>query len=407
MNITDVGHLTDDGDEGDDKLIVGALRERVSAWELAKKYETLFFQDCSELNVKRPTTVCQATNHIPQQLEMISLLESRGYTYQTKDGVYFDTSKYSDYGAMANIDADLLQAGKRVALGDKKGATDFALWKLSAPDVKRDMEWDSPWGRGFPGWHIECSAMANHYLGKNIDIHTGGTDHIPVHHTNEIAQSECAFDSGRFVNYWLHCQFLTFSSGEKISKSSGHDLSVDRLKGLGVDPLSYRYFCLTAHYRNYLNYTDEAVSAAARALKRLRKQFVDAGFTQALLDVGISDNEKCDLFEAYPDLFSYLADDLNTPSFIAGLWDEIKSGALDKPNKAHFMVVVEQLLGLSLWVKEKEVSTVPDEVRRLLDERIEARKQRDWERADVLRQKLEQLGFGIEDTADGAQLIAL
>ena len=252
MNITDVGHLVSDADEGEDKMEKGARRTGKSAWEIAQFYTLAFQEDLKRLNIQSPHIWCRATDHIQEQIEFILCIENRGYTYRTSDGVYFDTSKMSNYGYMARLDIEGLQAGARIDLGEKRSPTDFALWKFSPSGQKRQMEWESPWGTGFPGWHIECSAMSAKYLGSFFDIHCGGEDHIPVHHTNEIAQTEACFGT-RLANFWMHGYFLQLDEAS-MSKSSGEFLRLQVLIDRGYDPLAYRFFNLSAHYRAKLNF---------------------------------------------------------------------------------------------------------------------------------------------------------
>ena len=268
MNITDVGHLTSDADSGEDKMVAGARRTGKSAWEIAALYTASFLEDMRALNIEEPLLYPRATDHIAEQIDFIADLEQKGYTYRTSDGIYFDTSKQPDYGFLARLDKAGLEAGKRVELGEKRHITDFALWKFSPPGEQRQMEWTSPWGTGFPGWHIECSAMAQKYLGDFFDIHCGGEDHIPVHHTNEIAQTEARAGT-RLANFWMHGYFL-LDNETKMAKSAGEFLRLKTLTDRGYDPLAYRYLCLTAHYRSQLNFTWDALDAAATGLERLR-----------------------------------------------------------------------------------------------------------------------------------------
>src|SRR3989338_1696760 len=261
MNITDVGHLTDDADCGEDKVEVKALKEKKSVWEIAKFYTDDFFEAMDSLGVERPEIVCKATDHINEMIDFIRAIENRGFAYKTSDGIYFDTSKLEDYGKLAKLNLKELQEGARVEPNpEKRSSTDFALWKFSLKDSKRQMEGNSPWGVGFPGWHIECSAMSLKYLGDHFDIHCGGIDHIPVHHTNEIAQNEGALGH-QTVNYWLHSEFL-LTNDERMGKSKGNFLTLPLLKEKQYDPLAYRYFCLGAHYRSKLNFTFEALTGA-------------------------------------------------------------------------------------------------------------------------------------------------
>jgi cysteinyl-tRNA synthetase len=260
MNITDVGHLTSDADTGEDKMEKGSRRTGKSAWEIAEFYTQAFQEDMRHLNILDPTIWCRATDHIAEQIEFIQCIEAKGYTYRTSDGIYFDTSKLPDYGYLARLDIEGLQAGQRIDMGEKRSVTDFALWKFSSPDERRQMEWDSPWGRGFPGWHIECSAMSAKYLGAFFDIHCGGEDHISVHHPNEIAQTQACYGT-RLANFWMHGYFLQLDSA-KMAKSAGGFLRVQTLVDRGYDPLAYRFFCLSAHYRAKLNFNWESLDGA-------------------------------------------------------------------------------------------------------------------------------------------------
>ena len=251
MNITDVGHLVSDADTGDDKMEKGSQRTGKSAWAIAQLYTAAFRDDLRRLNIVEPTIWCKATDHIPEQIDLIRCIEAKGYTYRTSDGIYFDTSKLTDYGYLARLDVAGLQAGARIDLGEKRHVTDFALWKFSPSDQKRQMEWDSPWGVGFPGWHIECSAMSTKYLGVFFDIHCGGEDHISVHHPNEIAQTQACYGT-HLANFWLHGYFLQLDDA-KMAKSAGDFLRLQTLIDRGYDPVAYRWFCLNAHYRAKLN----------------------------------------------------------------------------------------------------------------------------------------------------------
>ena len=274
MNITDVGHLVSDDDEGEDKMETGSAREGKTVWEIAEYYTQFFYDDSNSLNIIPPERYTKATDYIKEQIDMLKCLEEKGYTYAASDGVYFDTSKLTDYGKLAQLDIAGLEEGKRVALSDeKKNKTDFALWKFSPKDQKRQMEWDSPWGKGFPGWHLECSAMSKKYLGDTFDIHCGGIDHIPIHHTNEIAQSE-ACNGKEYVHYWLHGAFLEEDSG-KMSKSKGEFLTFAFLKNKGYSPLDYRYMCLGTHYRKRLIFSWEILDSAKTALGRIKQKVTE------------------------------------------------------------------------------------------------------------------------------------
>lgn len=273
INITDVGHNTDDGDNGEDKIEKGSKREGKSAWEIAKYYEEAFKKDLGLLNINLENFVfTRATEYIKEQIDLVQNLEQKGFTYNTEDGVYFDTSKFPAYADFARLDVKNLNGGERVEIGDKKNITDFALWKFSPQNEKRQMEWSSPWGIGFPGWHIECSAMSNAILGSHFDIHTGGKDHIPVHHTNEIAQSECAHDGEKYVNYWCHVNFINDKNG-KMSKSNGDFLRLQTVIENNFTPDDFKYYLLQAHYRKEIEFSWEALKASQSGLNSLKKKY--------------------------------------------------------------------------------------------------------------------------------------
>jgi cysteinyl-tRNA synthetase len=395
MNITDVGHLVSDGDDGEDKMEVGKKREGLNAWQIAEKYTDSFFSHCEKLNIKRPTTVCKATDHIEQQISLVKALEERGLTYVIEDGVYFDTSKFQSYGEMAKLDIEGLQGGARVVDTGKKSNTDFALWKFSPKDAVRDMEWDSPWGKGFPGWHIECSAMSMHYLGDQFDIHTGGIDHIPVHHTNEIAQSEGATGKAPFVNYWLHCEFLQFGDQVKMSKSKGDTLTIDSLEDKGYDPLAYRYLMLTAHYRSPVKFTWESLDSAQKTLKRLRVQAIA---------IQSEANGKSQETTAHIDTFkNALLDDLNSAIVIAELHAVIGDQNLSAPEKLYILNVFEDTLQIGLFQKEAKAN-IPADVTELAQARKAARDNKDWAESDRLRDAIANKGFVVKDTPDGFEI---
>ena len=391
MNITDVGHLTSDADTGEDKMEKGARRTGRTAWEIAALYTQAFTDDIAALNIEPPDVLPRATDHIPEQIEFIADLERRGYTYATADGVYFDTSRQPDYGYLARLDRSGLEAGKRVELGDKRNATDFALWKLSPPDSARQMEWDSPWGKGFPGWHIECSAMAQKYLGDYFDIHCGGEDHIPVHHTNEIAQTEARVGT-RLANFWMHGYFLV-QNDAKMAKSAGEFLRVAALVERGYDPLAFRYLCLTGHYRTQLNFTWDALDAAATGLARMRSTF------HALPNDATAAPDA----QALAQFTTHVNDDLNMPRALALAWDVLR-GTLPAPIKRATLQRFDDVFGLGLatWAPARE--TVPDAINALAQARADARKAKQWAEADRLRAELHASGWEMEDRADGFTL---
>lgn len=390
MNITDVGHLVSDGDTGEDKMEKGSRIHKQSAWDIAKKFELRFLEDIKDLNVEKPTVVCRATDHINEQIEFIKVLEQKGYTYINNDGVYFDTSKIKSYGDLARLDIDGLRAGARVALSEKKNKTDFALWKFSGKS-KRQMEWDSPWATGFPGWHIECSAMAEKYLGDLFDIHVGGEDHIPVHHTNEIAQSQ-AKNSTQMANIWMHGYFLQIDN-EKVAKS-GKSLTLSALVAEGFSPLSYRYLILTAHYRNQLNFTWESLAGATNALKRIKRLIL------SFEDGGIADKVYVDAFRGL------INNDLNTPKALALMWKMLESD-LSTATKKATLLIFDKIFGLGLAQIEREPVKISDIAKQLAEKRYESRRNENWALSDQLREELLTLGYQVEDQIDGYKLIEI
>lgn len=385
MNITDVGHLTSDADEGEDKIEKAALKEGKKAEDIVNHYWGVFKEDFKKLNITEPDVWCKATEHIKEQIELIKKLEKKGFVYRTADGIYFDTSKFKNYGKLARLNVEGLEAGKRVDLKDKKSITDFALWKFSEKQGLRQQEWDSPWGVGFPGWHIECSAMSMKYLGETFDIHTGGIDHIPVHHTNEIAQSEAA-TCKKFVNYWLHGAFLTFK-GEKISKSKGGLYTVAELEELGCKPLVYRYFTFTAHYRMPLDFTLENLKNSQNSYNRLKN------IISELKDDGKINKKYIGQFE------KAINDDLNMPNALAVLWNMLR----DKNAKGKLNAVKEMDRIFSLDLLKKDEVKLSDDIERLVQEREDARKNKDFKKADSIREDLRKKGVVLEDTKEGVR----
>jgi cysteinyl-tRNA synthetase len=390
LNITDVGHLTSQGDEGEDKMEVGAAREGKTAWDIAKFYTDAFLSDWKEFRFLEPDVLCRATEHIPEQIELVRRLEAKGYVYKTSDGLYFDTSKLPDYGKlMSKEHLEGLKSGARVeANPEKKHLTDFALWKFSPAGAKRQMEWDSPWGKGFPGWHIECSAMAQRYLGETFDIHCGGIDHVPVHHTNEIAQSEGA-NGKPFAKVWMHGEFLLMNNA-KMAKSSGGFVAVADLKKAGFSPLDYKYHCFTAHYRKQLDFTWESLEGARTARRRLLEA------ARAL--AGEAPKPGC---AEYSERFkAALADDLNAPAAMAVVWDALRSD-LPAGAKAAFLKEAESVLALDLFAQEAEL---PARVKELLELRAKARAAKDFAASDRLRAEIDASGWIVEDVK-GAQKV--
>jgi cysteinyl-tRNA synthetase len=391
MNITDVGHLTSDADTGEDKMEKGARRTGKTAWEIAALYTDAFLADLRLLAIDDPTVLCRATDHIAEQIAFIADIERNGYAYRTPDGVYFDTSRQADYGHLARLDVKGLEAGRRVDVGDKRNPTDFALWKFSAPDDHRQMEWDSPWGRGFPGWHIECSAMAQRYLGDFFDIHCGGEDHIAVHHSNEIAQTEARCGT-RLANYWLHGYFLLLNDA-KMAKSAGEFLRVQLLVDRGYDPLAYRYLCLTAHYRSQLNFTWDALDAAATGLDRMRSG------VHALRDAGDADADPA----AVARFTDEINDDLNLPRALAIAW-EVLRGEFPPGVRRATLLRFDRVLGLGLAAWSPKEETAPPDVQALAETRLSARRAKQWAESDALRKQVHAAGWEMEDLPDGYAL---
>jgi cysteinyl-tRNA synthetase len=406
MNITDVGHLTSDSDSGEDKMEKGAKREKKSVWDIAKFYTADFFEMCNQLNIRKPSVVAKATDYIKEMIDLIEILEKKGFTYTVLDGVYFDSSKFSSYGKLTGQSYQQLnkslKSGARIEMvKGKKNATDFALWKKSSIGVSRQMEWNSPWGRGFPGWHIECSAMAMKLLGETIDIHTGGVDHIQIHHTNEIAQSEAV--SGKlFVKFWLHAQHLLVE-GEKMSKSLNNFFRLVDVTQKGFEPLSLRYLFLTSHYRNLMNFTWNALAGAQTAYRNLKEQ---TGFLKISLYGKERDSlspEKLGQIDAFRGEFnSAINNDLNIPKAVAVVWNVLKSN-IPSEDKYDLLMNFDEVLGLDLEkiTGKSQQSTIPQDILDLADERERARHSGKWEEADKIRKKIEDKGYVVEDTPKG------
>jgi cysteinyl-tRNA synthetase len=403
MNITDVGHLVSDADEGEDKMEKGAAREGKTVWEISKFYTEAFLQDMDRLNILHPTQYTKATDYIKEQIDMVKCLEDKGFTYKTSDGIYFDTSKIDDYGKLVRsggLDISGLEEGKRIAFSsEKKNKTDFALWKFSPKGQKRQMEWDSPWGKGFPGWHIECSAMSRKFLGDTFDIHCGGVDHIPIHHTNEIAQSEACIGK-KFVNYWLHGEFLV-ADGEKMAKSSGDFLQLQTLIDKGYDPMDYRYLCLGTHYRKRLLFDWELLDASRNAYSRLMNRVIEFKTTD-LTDYA----DSRDLIQEYRKRFKEaIDDDLNVPEGIGVMWEVVRDEKISSKQKLELIYDFDKVFGLNLSeIKEKGMEDIPDEVMKLVADRTEAKKNKDFKRADEIRKKIKEMGYEVVDKKDGVEV---
>jgi cysteinyl-tRNA synthetase len=394
INVTDVGHLTSDEDEGEDKMEKAASKEGKSAKEIADFYFKIFREDFKKLNILEPWKWPRASEHIKEQVELIKKLEKKGFTYKTSDGIYFDSSKFKDYGKLGRINVKGLEKGKRIAFGDKKSKTDFALWKFSEEPGKRQQEWDSPWGLGFPGWHLECSAMSMKYLGETFDLHTGGEDHVQVHHTNEIAQSECATGK-KFVNYWLHGAFL-LNKGEKVSKSKGGLFTISELEEKSYNPLSFRYLCLLTHYRKSLNFSLENLDAAQNALERMKRK---------ILEMKKEKHKGNDLTEEYETKFlEAINDDLNMPRALQVFWGAIDDFDFSPVKKLKLLEKFDLVLGFGIKDFREERVEIPDEVMELIEEREKLRAAKLWAEADLMRERIKEKGFLVEDKADGVKV---
>jgi len=417
QNITDVGHLSDDGDEGEDKLEKGAKKYGESVWDIAKKFENYFWHSMDLMNVAKPTISCRATDHIKEQLEMVKTLEKKGFTYVIEgDGVYFDTSKLDDYGKLARLNLDELKAGAGASTSTtagKKNITDFALWKFERAGENRAMVWDSPWHeRSFPGWHIECSAMGMHYLGDQFEIHTGGIDHISVHHTNEIAQAEASSGKKPFVKVWVHHNFLQIE-GEKMSKSLGNVFSVDDVIEKGFDPEALRLLFLTGHYRSEMNFTWNNLAGSQKGWNRLIKTVMILR-DKVKSDQVFSDKDKSKLASKYHnDFFSAINNDLNTSKAIATMWDVIKDNKLTGREKLLLLFDFDSVLGLGLEEKSLALratfkgtskAKVPEQIIELLEQRDQARKGQKWEKSDQLRDQIGELGYKVIDGSSGQEV---
>ncbi|KPK71541.1 hypothetical protein AMJ82_00860 [candidate division TA06 bacterium SM23_40] len=405
MNVTDVGHLVSDADTGEDKMEVGSQREGRSAWELADFYFEAFRKDMARLSLLEPDIWCKATEHIEEQIELVRGLEERGFTYTIDDGVYFDTSRLKDYGKLARLDVEGLEAGARIeTVPGKRNITDFALWKLSPGGQKRQMEWESPWGVGFPGWHIECAAMSVKYLGDHFDIHCGGIDHIPVHHTNEIAEVE-ALTGKTWVNWWMHGAWLVLPTGEedereesesvKMAKSGENFITLDLLIDRGYDPLVYRYFCLNAHYRSPLTFTWRALDGAANAYERLKNRVVELKGSGGAGSVSESH------YAAFRDA---LEDDLNTPRALAAMWGVVRDENLSGADRYATLLAMDEVLAFGFEKMEAPEVVVDEEVERMIRERDEARRRKDYATADRIRAELLERGLLLEDTPEGTKV---
>jgi cysteinyl-tRNA synthetase len=410
INITDVGHLTSDADQGDDKMTKALIRENMpltlaAMHDVGTKYFQAFVEDLKNLNIELPRAFPRASDTIQDDIEFIKKLESKGFTYITSDGVYFDTSKFKGYGKLGGNEAESETdvKGRINQNSEKKDFRDFAVWKLSKKENVGEastapLGWDSPWGKGFPGWHIECSVMSRNELGQPFDIHTGGIDHIPVHHNNEIAQSEAAFGEP-LANYWMHNAFITIKKA-KMAKSEGNFITLSSLEEEQISPLAYRYWLLTGHYRSPLNFTQTAVQSAQKALIRLLATL--SGYPEG----GI-------IIEAYKQRFqAFINDDLDIPQALALIWDLIKDPAYPPENKRATVIDFDCVLGLNIaavpymnGLEEAAVEDAPLEITVLAEARLEARRAKDWAKADALRSEIQERGFDVVDTDNGFKIV--
>ena len=398
MNITDVGHLVSDADTGEDKIEKAAKKERKSAWEIANFYEKAFKEDLKLLNIKKPDVLIRATETIKDQIELIKILEKKGFTYRTDDGIYFDASKLKTYGRLWPKKMKILPGARIEMIPGKKNPNDFALWKFTPPGVKREMEWVSPWGKGFPGWHTECVVMSIKELGIPFDIHCGGIDHILIHHTNEIAQAEAAY--GKIMaNFWLHSNFLNVK-GEKMAKSKGNIFTLRDLIEQGFSPLAFRYLCLLSHYRKEMNFSLEALKASQNALFDLYDKVL---IFKEETERGEGKNKNLELKKHYKEKFLFsINDDLNLPQAVAILREMVKDEKLNYKEKLELVLDFDKVFGLNLNKVKK--SKIPLKIKKLLKEREDYRKEKNWEMADKIRKEIESLGYLIEDSPEGPKL---
>ena len=401
MNITDVGHLTGDGDEGEDKMAKSARESGRSVWDIAKFYTDAFFKDYDSLNIIRPDVVCPATQHIQQMIDLIKRLEEGGHTYVAGGNVYFSIDTFPEYGRLARLNLDDLKSGARIDIdSNKRNPKDFVLWFTNSKFGEQAMMWDSPWGRGYPGWHIECSAMSMYYLGEQFDIHCGGIDAIPVHHTNEIAQSEAATGK-KWVNYWMHGEFLLSDKG-KMSKSSGEFLTMSVLTSHGYDPLDYRYFCLGATYRTQLQFSYQGMDGARTARLGLVDRIAGLG------DAVAQASEVSEKAKSYMEQFdTFVCNDLATARALSVLWNMLKDDAISNAEKKFVVNYMDQVLGLRLSEikgKTETAQDIPEEVMALVEKRAQAKKDKDWASADLYRKQIDELGYSVKDTPTGPSL---
>ena len=398
MNITDVGHLESDADEGEDKMEKAARKEKKDPYEIANYYTEIFLKDMEKLNIDKPEIITKATENISQMIDYVKEIIKNGYAYETSKGIYFDISKLDKYPVLSNRKLDDQIAGARVDVDpEKKNPYDFALW-IKAPE-NHIMKWESPWGLSYPGWHLECSTMGRRFLGEEFDIHTGGVDHIPTHHENEIAQSKGA--TGKIpAHVWMHCEYLQVDGG-KMSKSLGNTYTISQLQEKGISPLAFKLFCFTAHYRNKLNFTFEGAYGAQKALERLYDSYIKNAN-------GVDDVDE-DIIKEYEERFlAYINDDMNMPGAMSVVW-EIARNTKKSTKFANLLLKFDKVLGLDmknaekylLEFKHEENEELPEEIKVLVEERKQVRAEKNWAKSDEIRDKIISLGYSIKDTKDG------
>jgi cysteinyl-tRNA synthetase len=397
MNITDVGHLTGDSDHGEDKMLVGARREGKTPIEIARFYEESFIKDMHKMNMIQPEIMCRATEHVKDMIKLVEKLEDNKMTYIANGNVYYDISKFRPYGKLARLNLDELRAGARVDVDEhKRNPHDFVLWFTRSKFIDHEMQWKSPWGSGYPGWHLECSAMGMKYLGNHFDIHCGGEDLIPVHHTNEIAQAE-GVTGHRWVNYWMHSAFLINDKG-KMSKSSGEILTLAALERHGFSPMDYRYLCLNTHYKTPLSFSLDALAAAKNAFTGLKDKIIDFRKSEKeIVHTGLIDKYRAEFLES-------VSDDINTPKALATMWAVVKDKELNDREKYLLLIDFDRVFGLGLDKVHHDDVIVPEEVMSVVRERERARRLKDFKKSDQLRDVIKMMGFTVDDSENGPKL---
>ncbi|MDR0707481.1 MAG: cysteine--tRNA ligase [Treponema sp.] len=398
MNVTDVGHLSGDNDEGDDKMVKSAGERGKSVLEVAEFYTTAFFADIDRLNIRRPDVICKATEHIEEMIALIKRIEANGFTYFAGGNLYFDITKFPSYGEMGRLHLEEQKAGARTGVDEnKRNPHDFVLWFTKSKFENQALVWDSPWGRGYPGWHIECSAMSIKHLGEQFDIHAGGIDHIGIHHTNEIAQSEAATGKRPWVKFWVHNEFLVLDRG-KMSKSTGGFITLQTLIDAGYDPLDYRYFLLSGHYRTQLQFSYEALNGARNARKSISDRIRVLADKAAHIPERVADGKAVAYLAAFK---AAIENDLSTPRALAELWGLLKDNSVPEAEALAAAFSMDEALGLKLKDAVKKKEEISSDIERLIAERTAAKKAKDFAKADKIRADLKAQGIIVEDTPNG------